>query len=327
MSRTPSYPRGTPFKAPLATPLDAESVPPASAENTGTGSRIRTRDVRDVRESRAPDAAVQLQELREREARLRRWTARLLLGLAAVVVLAVGVSVYLVQRAIDRLDRMAQAPPATSQPAPADVSASERAFKKAVLAAHAEPTSQPRDTPAPVEKPAAEPPQVEKTTPAEKPVPVEKVVPPAEKLPQQPVPPVPAPPTRDRALEVVGGLTAGHLYQSYLNIGMLADAVENEVYTDGEAKKLLATVTSLMDTVDVQLTRLNEAIEDAEDRKRLGQVRELTALLRAQARELRGYWDVPAKDVELRKQHELKFHKARDAAWGGIKELLGIQEE
>jgi len=271
-------------------------VPPG--EPPGAGPRLRARD------PRTPDPTAELQELRDREAQLRRTGMWLLGGMAAAVVLVVALSVFLVQRALHRIDQLAQAPPAQAQP--------ERPLPSVVSPDRADPppAAKARE-PAPpaTEKPAVEPPA------------------PVEKAPPPPAPRRPAPPTRDRALEVVGGLTAGHLYQSYLNIGMLADAVENEVYTDGEAKKLLATVTSLMDTVDVQLTRLNEAIEDAEDRKRLAQVRQLTALLRAQAKELRGYWDVPAKDVELRKQHELKFHKARDAAWGGIKELLGIQEE
>lgn len=294
MSRTPPYPRGTPFKAPLAAPLDSESVP-ALPPAEPAGSRTRTR------EARTPDTSTQLQELRDREARLRRWGIWLVSGTAAIVVLTLIVGAVIVNRALDRIDRLG-----ASRQAPTETRAEPpRKFESADL------PLPPRADLAPVEKPRTE-----------LPTPVERPPQPVQAPPREPVPVA-----RDRALEVVGGLTAGHLYQSYLNIGMLADAVENEVYTDAEAKKLLGTVTALMDTVDLQLTRLNESITDAEDQKRLGQVRQLTALLRIQAKELRGYWDVPAKDVELRKQHELKFHKARDEAWTGIKELLGIKEE
>jgi hypothetical protein len=279
MSRTPPYPRGTPFKPPVAAPADLDAIQPPEP----AGHRTRTR------ETRAPEPAAQLQELRDREARLRRWGIWLVSGTAVIVVLTLIVGAVIVNRALDRIDRLAP-----SQQAPTEPS---RKVESAVL------PLPPRADPAPVQQPRETPPPL-----------VEK--------PREPVPAA-----RDRALEVVGGLTAGHLYQSYLNIGMLADAVENEVYTDAEAKRLLGTVTSLMDTVDLQLTRLNEALDDAEDRKRLTQVRQLTGLLRTQAKELRGYWDVPAKDMELRKQHELKFHKARDEAWTGIKELLGIKEE
>lgn len=283
MSRTPPYPRGTPFKAPVAAPADLDVVQPPEP----AGQRVRPR------ESRAPEPAAQLQELRDREARLRRWGVWLVSVTAAIVVLTLSAGVVIVNRALDRIDRLG-----APQPAPAEARAEPPRKVESVAL-----PSPPRAEPTPIQQPRETPP------------------PPVEK------PREPAPAARDRALEVVGGLTAGHLYQSYLNIGMLADAVENEVYTDAEAKKLLGTVTALMDTVDLQLTRLNEALDDAEDRKRLAQVRQLTGLLRAQAKELRGYWEVPAKDMELRKQHELKFHKAREEAWTGIKELLGIKEE
>jgi len=257
---------------------------------------------RPPRENRvAADGAAQLQELRDREARLRRWGVWLISGTAGIVVLTLIAGAVIVNRALDRIDRLGAAP---QSPAEAH-SEPPKKFENATL------PLPPRADLAPIEKPRNEPP-----------TPVERPPQPVQAAPREAVPAA-----RDRALEVVGGLTAGHLYQSYLNIGMLADAVENEVYTDVEAKKLLGTVTALMETVDLQLTRLNDTLDDAEDRKRLIQVRQLAGLLRTQAKELRGYWDVPAKDVELRRQHELKFHKARDEAWTGIKELLGIKEE
>src|SRR5262245_57768816 len=47
--------------------------------------------------------------------------------------------------------------------------------------------------------------------------------------------PPPARTPHERMLETLGGLSAAHLYQSYLNIGLLADAVENETYTEAQA--------------------------------------------------------------------------------------------
>jgi hypothetical protein len=149
---------------------------------------------------------------------------------------------------------------------------------------------------------------------------------------QPPLPPPapvgdPPPTPRERALEAIGGLSAAHLYQSYLNIGMLADAAENEVYSTDDAKKLLSTIVDWMENVDQQFQRLGTTTLEEADQKRVGQVRELTAVLRTEAKELRAYWDTPDSDMDGKKDHEMKFHKSREAAWSGIKELLGIKDE
>jgi hypothetical protein len=146
-------------------------------------------------------------------------------------------------------------------------------------------------------------------------------------VPRDPAPREPGATPRERALEALGGLTAAHVYQSYLNIGMLADAAENEVYGTDDAKKLLTTILAWIENVDQQLKSLAEANLEPDDQKRVTQVRELSGLLRAQAKELRAYWDVPESDTDGKKDHEMKFHKAREAAWSGIKELLGIKDE
>ncbi len=73
----------------------------------------------------------------------------------------------------------------------------------------------------------------------------------------------------DRLLSALGGLSAAHLYQTYLNIGMLADGVEGEVYTAEEGLKLLDTVTAMIATVDAQLARLRSANLKAEDQQAL----------------------------------------------------------
>jgi hypothetical protein len=124
----------------------------------------------------------------------------------------------------------------------------------------------------------------------------------------------------DRLLEALGGLTAAHLYQTYLNIGLLADNTESDVYTIAEAKKLLETLTGLLDTVDRQLAKVAEQELRPEDRKALARCRPLVVLLGTQAAELNAYWDTGDKE------HTRKFHQAREEAWAGIRELLGFRE-
>jgi hypothetical protein len=105
-----------------------------------------------------------------------------------------------------------------------------------------------------------------------------------------------------------------------LNIGLLADAAESDVYTPAEAKKLLETVVGLMDAAEKQLGDVPADSLGADDRKALEKARELTGLLRTQARELQAYWDDGGKE------HADKFHKARAETWEGVKALLKIDE-
>jgi hypothetical protein len=122
--------------------------------------------------------------------------------------------------------------------------------------------------------------------------------------------------TPDPLLEVVGGLTGAHLYQSHLSIGLLADAVEEEVYEVEQAGKMLATLTSTIEAVDKQLARIPVARMDAEEQEHLDKVRKLGVLMKAQTSELRLYWETG------KKEHADRFQKARSEAWTGIQELL-----
>jgi hypothetical protein len=125
---------------------------------------------------------------------------------------------------------------------------------------------------------------------------------------------------KDRSLESLGSLTAAHLYQCFLNIGLLADARESDVYTEAESEKLLASVTRMLDSVDRRLGQLlNDGLKD-EDKEAVENARQLGELLLAQARELRAYWQTGDKE------HADKFQKARQKSWTGIQAVLGIDE-
>jgi hypothetical protein len=125
---------------------------------------------------------------------------------------------------------------------------------------------------------------------------------------------------RDRALETMGTLTAAHLYQSFLNLGLLADAREREVYTEQEAEKLLDSVVRMIESVDRRLGQLSDDGFKEEDREAVEQARELSGLLRTQARELRAYWQTGDK------KHADKFQQARQQSWSGIQAVLGVED-
>ncbi len=125
--------------------------------------------------------------------------------------------------------------------------------------------------------------------------------------------------SKDRYLEALGSLTAAHLYQSFLNIGLLADAVENEQMDVEEAEKALSHITRFMTLVDDQLNQLAKTDLDTNDRDALQGIRKHTELLRTQASALRSYWMTgDLDDAEM-------FHVAREEVWAGVSTILGLE--
>jgi hypothetical protein len=125
---------------------------------------------------------------------------------------------------------------------------------------------------------------------------------------------------KDRYLEALGGLSASHLYQTYLNIGLLADSVEKEAYTQEEADKMLASVTDLMKLVDVQLAKVRQSDLTSDDQISLERIKAVMGLLRLQSETLQNYWD--SGDENDAKQ----YHLAREAAWKGLSKVLGLED-
>ena len=123
----------------------------------------------------------------------------------------------------------------------------------------------------------------------------------------------------ERLLEALGGLSAAHLYQSFLNLGLLADSVEGDVYTRAEAEKMLSTMLGLMDQVDDHLQSLKDAGLDRDDQRSVENLRKVSTALRAQAEALRAYWKTDGKDEESR------YHAAREEAWAALRALMKKQ--
>src|SRR5437016_2780298 len=54
-------------------------------------------------------------------------------------------------------------------------------------------------------------------------------------------------------LETVGTLAGAHLYQSYLNIGFIADGKTEGTYQEKDIQQILGSVTALMESLDKKL--------------------------------------------------------------------------
>jgi hypothetical protein len=121
-------------------------------------------------------------------------------------------------------------------------------------------------------------------------------------------------------LDALGGLSAVHLYQSYLNIGLVADAVEKEAYTTAEAAKILQTVEDLIALVDKRLTHLADGVLDDDDKQALEHIRAVTQELRLQGSALKGFWATgDAAQIS-------RYRQARARSWNELRDLLGIDE-
>ena len=124
----------------------------------------------------------------------------------------------------------------------------------------------------------------------------------------------------DTVSEAIGGLAASHLYQTYLNIGLLADSVEGEVYEKEEARRLLDTVAGLTSAVEQQLDRVGHQSLKDDEKKALNRPARSLPAFGHRCANCRNYWEEDDKD------HVERFHKAREDSWKGIKALLNIDE-
>jgi hypothetical protein len=124
---------------------------------------------------------------------------------------------------------------------------------------------------------------------------------------------------RERYLAALGLLSAAQVYQTYLNIGLLADGVESGAYGKADAEEMLATVAGLIDQMNRQLDKIGDTGLGAEDQQNVERIQTLTALLRRQASALRAYWATGDREQIDR------YHQARETTWKNVSEVLGIE--
>jgi len=123
---------------------------------------------------------------------------------------------------------------------------------------------------------------------------------------------------RRQLLETLGALTSAHCYQTYLNIGLIADGKAKGTYTEKDAYKVLDSVLALLNSVDRKLAALDKIDLDKEDRASLEQMRLLSSLLRKQGKELQTYWDTG------RDEDAAQYESVRKDSWATLSKLIGI---
>jgi hypothetical protein len=128
----------------------------------------------------------------------------------------------------------------------------------------------------------------------------------------------PAPRPDPASLQTIGALTAAHYFQSYLNIGFIADGKAKGTYTPEDARKVLRSVLSVVDSVDRQLAAFGKRNLDKEDRESLEQMRAISTLLRQQGQELQTYW------ADGRDEDAARYEALRQKSYAAISKLMGI---
>jgi hypothetical protein len=123
---------------------------------------------------------------------------------------------------------------------------------------------------------------------------------------------------RERLLENVGSVSAIQLYQSYLNVGLLADAVKNQSYTREEATEILHTILPLMQTVDAQTKGLEDIGLDEEEVAAVKQLRKISRLIKSQADHLQNHWRTGDKSSLD------EFQRVRGQSWLELRLILGL---
>jgi hypothetical protein len=121
--------------------------------------------------------------------------------------------------------------------------------------------------------------------------------------------------------ETVGLLSGLYLYQSYLNIGLLADGKAERLYDDKAARSVLDSILNPLETVDKQLAKIGKQARSGGDRDAVDRIRIMVDLLRRQGKELKAFWDSGSPEDGAR------YEATRQEAWKQISATLGFDKK
>jgi hypothetical protein len=130
------------------------------------------------------------------------------------------------------------------------------------------------------------------------------------------------PPVADDAQSVlaesVGLITGLQLYQTYLNIGLLADGMSEGIYEPKEVFQLLGSVVHPLDRVEKQLDKIAKLKLPKDDIAALARMKKILGLLRQEGKELHAFWETG------KPENGKKYEEIRQAAWKEIDALLEL---
>jgi hypothetical protein len=121
--------------------------------------------------------------------------------------------------------------------------------------------------------------------------------------------------------ETLGLLATMQLYQTYLNIGLLADGKAEGVYSAETVSELLGSIIHPLDQVEEQLTKVSQLKLTNEDRDTVKVLVKTLQLLRQQGKALVNFWNTgKEEDAKL-------YESSRTAAWRELSGLLKLEPQ
>lgn len=124
----------------------------------------------------------------------------------------------------------------------------------------------------------------------------------------------------DVVSETIGTLAAAYLNQAYLSIGILGDAVAEEIYEDADALELLEVHLGTATMVSEQLQKLAKSpAMDQEDAGELRQLIQIAELIKKQGETLAAVWSGDESKIAV-------WEKLRDQTGTEIEKFLGDDE-
>ena len=126
---------------------------------------------------------------------------------------------------------------------------------------------------------------------------------------------------RAQLTETVGLLSGLYLYQTYLNIGLLADGKAERLYDEKAARQVLASVVTPLDAVDRQLAQIGAMAETQADRDAAGRLRHMVGMLRRQGQQLVTFWDNRTAADGAR------YEATRQEVWNQLYTLLKLDRK
>jgi hypothetical protein len=121
--------------------------------------------------------------------------------------------------------------------------------------------------------------------------------------------------------ETLGLLATMQLYQTYLNIGLLADGKAEGVYSAETVSELLGSIIHPLDQVEEQLTKVSQLKLTNEDRDTVKVLVKTLQLLRQQGKALVNFWNTgKEEDAKL-------YETSRTAAWRELSGLLKLEPQ
>jgi len=125
--------------------------------------------------------------------------------------------------------------------------------------------------------------------------------------------------TQTTLTESLGLFASLQLYNTYLNIGILADAMTEGMYEARDVYQLLGSVVHPLDRVEKQLDKLAKLKLSKDDLDALAKMKKISTLLRQQGKELDLFWD------KGKPENSKNYETARQAAWKELNALLELE--